>query len=89
MAESITPEVLAQADLRGYVHREISQVMEGMMARLTADKEAGLLKEEFDPQVVVPVIITYLQGVWRMALISYDRYRFEQQMDVFLTGLGL
>jgi TetR/AcrR family transcriptional regulator, transcriptional repressor for nem operon len=88
-AGSITREVLAEADLRKYVHQEISMVMEGMTARLTADKEAGLLPAQFNPQLVVPVIITYLQGVWRMALISYDRPQFERQIDVFLTGLGL
>lgn len=89
MAGSITREVLAEADLRKYVHQEISLVMKGMTERLTADKEAGLLPEQFNPQLVVPVIITYLQGVWRMALISYERSQFERQIDVFLTGLGL
>jgi TetR/AcrR family transcriptional repressor of nem operon len=47
------------------------------------------LPAEFDPQLVVPVIITYMQGLWRMALVSYDRPRFERQIDVFLSGLGL
>jgi TetR/AcrR family transcriptional regulator, transcriptional repressor for nem operon len=37
----------------------------------------------------VPVVSTYMQGLWRMALVSYDRSRFEQQIEVFLTGLGL
>jgi len=27
--------------------------------------------------------------LWRMALVSYDRNKFEQQIDTFLTGLGL
>ena len=38
---------------------------ERMAGRLSADKEAGLLPREFDPQLVVPVIVTYLQGLWR------------------------
>jgi TetR/AcrR family transcriptional repressor of nem operon len=37
----------------------------------------------------VPVIVTYLQGLWRMALVSYDRTQFERQIDLFLTSLGL
>jgi len=37
----------------------------------------------------VPVVVTYLQGLWRMALVSYERPRFERQIDMFLTGLGL
>jgi TetR/AcrR family transcriptional repressor of nem operon len=42
-----------------------------MAARLTADKEAG--PAEFEPQLVGPVIVTYLQGLWRMALVSCDQ----------------
>jgi TetR/AcrR family transcriptional repressor of nem operon len=60
-----------------------------MITRMSADKQAGLLAEKLDPHLVVPVIITYLQGIWRMALVSYERSRFEGQIDVFLTGLGL
>ncbi|MGH8781627.1 TetR/AcrR family transcriptional regulator [Paraburkholderia sp.] len=89
MAGSIAPEVLAEPELREYVEQQMSMAAEGMAARLTADKEAGLLPEEFAPQIVVPIIITYLQGVWRMALVSYDRARFERQIDLFLTCLGL
>ncbi|MGO9400733.1 MAG: hypothetical protein ACLP19_23240 [Xanthobacteraceae bacterium] len=29
------------------------------------------------------------QGIWRMALVDYDRPSFERQIDAFLTGLGL
>ena len=89
MAGSITREVLAEPDLREYVQEQMSSVSERMTARLRADKQTGLLPAEFDPETVVPVIVTYLQGLWRMALVSYDRPQFERQIDVFLTGLGL
>jgi TetR/AcrR family transcriptional repressor of nem operon len=56
---------------------------------MSADKRAGLLAEGFEPQLVAPVVLTYMQGLWRMALVSYERSRFERQIDVFLTGLGL
>lgn len=89
MAGSITREVLEEPDLREYVQQQLSTLAECMVALLNADKKAGLMPTEFDPELVVPVIITYLQGLWRMALVSYDRTRFEQQIDMFLTGLGL
>ncbi len=60
-----------------------------MVARLSEDKAAKRLPSEFDPELVVPIIATYLQGLWRMALVSYDRSRFEQQIDMFLSGLVL
>jgi TetR/AcrR family transcriptional repressor of nem operon len=89
MAGSITREVLAESELRKYVQQQMSMLTEGMTARLTADKEAGLLPADFDPHIVVPIIITYLQGLFRMALVSYDRPQFEQQINLFLTGLRL
>lgn len=89
MAGSLTPEVLAEPDLREYVEQQMAKVVEAMTARLDADKSAGLLPHSFESRLVVPVIVTYLQGIWRMALISYDRRRFEQQIDWFLTSLGL
>lgn len=89
MAGSITHEVLAEPDLREYVQQQMSMLAKRMTARLSADREAGLLPGEFDPQLVVPIIVTYLQGLWRMALVSYDRPQYERQIDVFLTGLGL
>jgi TetR/AcrR family transcriptional repressor of nem operon len=89
MAGSITREVLAEPELRKYVQQQMSMLTEEMTARLNADKEAGLLPADFDPQIVVPIIITYLQGIFRMALVSYDRTKFDRQIEVFLTGLGL
>lgn len=89
MAGSLTYEVMEEADLRAYIEGQLSMLAERMKQRLTADKKAGLLKAELDPQVVVPVIITYLQGLWRMALISYERKKFERQINLFLAGMGL
>lgn len=89
MAGSITREVMEEPDLREYVKEQMSLLAERMVARLNADKEAGVLSAELDPELVVPVVVTYLQGLWRMALVSYERPRFERQIDMFLTGLGL
>lgn len=89
MADSISHGVFAEAELRDYVLQQISNFAELMTARLRADKQAKLLPADFEPETVVPIIVTYLQGVWRMALVSYDRTRFERQNDAFLEALGL
>src|ERR1700739_4767113 len=80
MAGSITHEVMEEPDLHAYVQEQMSRLAERMVTRLNADKQAGLLPAEFDPELVVPVVITYLQGLWRMALVSYERPRFERQI---------
>jgi TetR/AcrR family transcriptional regulator, transcriptional repressor for nem operon len=89
MAGSLTHEVLDEAELRQYIEGRISTIQDAMIARMSADKRDGLLAEGFEPELVVPVVSTYMQGLWRMALVSYERTRFERQIDVFLTGLGL
>jgi TetR/AcrR family transcriptional regulator, transcriptional repressor for nem operon len=89
MAGSLTHEVMKEADLRTYVEGQLATLAKRMTERFLADKESGLLSALFDPQLVVPVIVTYLQGLWRMALISNDRPSFEKQIDLFLAGLGL
>ena len=70
MAASVTGEVLAEPRLKKFIQHEISKMSEAMIARLKADQQAGLLPPDFDPATVVPIIITYIQGQWRMALIS-------------------
>lgn len=89
MAGSLTHEVLDEAELRQYIEGRISTLQDGMIARMSADKRDGLLAAGFEPQLIVPVVLTYMQGLWRMALVSYERSRFEQQIEVFLTGIGL
>jgi TetR/AcrR family transcriptional regulator, transcriptional repressor for nem operon len=89
MAGSLTHEVLDEAELREYIEGRISTLQDRMIARMNADKRDGLLAADFEPQLVVPIVSTYMQGLWRMALVSYERSRFERQIDVFLTGLGL
>ena len=89
MAGSLTPEVLDEPELREYVEEQMSLLSKAMVARLRADQQNGRLADELDAQLVAEVIITYLQGIWRMALVSYQRSHFERQIGVFLMGLGL
>jgi TetR/AcrR family transcriptional repressor of nem operon len=38
---------------------------------------------------VATIIVTFVQGLWRMALISYDRPKLERQISMLLTALNL
>ena len=89
MADALAPDVLAQPELRTYIQDQVSSWTEQVVRRFEADKERGLLPESFDPQAVVPIIITYIQGLWRVALVSYDRQKLQIQIDTLLTALGL
>lgn len=89
MAAMVSEEVLADADLRRLVEDGMA-AFEAMLARrLRRDQDAGQLQVDLDPQTVAAVVATYAQGLWRMAMVDYDRLRFERQVDAFLTGFGL
>ena len=89
MAASFNREVIEEPELKDYVENEFANVIALVTSRLKADKEAGLLPPDFEPHLIAPIIMTYLQGVFRIALVSYDRPQLEKQMDLFLTSLGL
>ncbi len=89
MAAMASEEVLADPDLREMVEGGLSRMRALIVKRLNQDRDAGVLPPDLDPQTIASVIMTYAQGIWRMALVDYDRPRFERQIDVFLTGLHL
>ncbi len=85
---SVSWGVFTDLNLRNPVQDELIVVQERLVARLTSGKEARELPPDFDPSIVAPIIATYLHGLFRSALASYDRPRLEREIDVFLTGLG-
>jgi TetR/AcrR family transcriptional repressor of nem operon len=89
LAAMATEEVLAEPDLRKRGTDGLKNLQSLLCERLSQDRDKGLLPPSLDPRTVAAVIVTYLQGVWRMALVDYKRPSFERQIEAFLTGLGL
>jgi TetR/AcrR family transcriptional repressor of nem operon len=89
LARSVSSDVLAERDLQKFVQTDIAAVVGALSDRLRSAKDSGELPSEFDAEGVAQIIATYLQGLFRVALLSYDRSQFEQQVDLFLTSLGL
>lgn len=89
MAAMASEEVLSEPDLRAFIEGCMRSFHASLAGRLREDRESGLLPAALDPETIAAVITTYAQGVWRMALVDYDRPTFERQIDAFLTGLGL
>jgi TetR/AcrR family transcriptional repressor of nem operon len=89
MAAMASEEVLSEPDLRKLVEDGLGSFHARLVERLSQDRDEGRLPATLDPHVTASVVVTYLQGIWRMALVDYDRPRFERQIDAFLSGLGL
>ncbi len=89
MAGSISRDVLDEKEIREYIVGEGVASGGRFVELLRSAQEAGELPKQFKPAVVAQIIGTYIQGMSRAALISYDRQRIERQVEVLLTGLGL
>jgi TetR/AcrR family transcriptional repressor of nem operon len=89
LAGAIVPDVLAEAELGAYIQEQALGWTSQMADRFRAEKEQGILPASFDPEAVAAIIVTFIQGLWRIALISYDRAKLESQVDTLLTSLGL
>ncbi len=89
IARSVSSDVFAERDLRKFVQSDMAAFVSALSERLKSAKDTGELPPEFKPEVVAQIIGTYLQGLYRTALLCYDRPQLERQIDLFLTSLGL
>ncbi len=89
MAAMICEDVLADDDLKTIVEATLSNFRVRLTARLINERDQGLLRPDLDAAATASVIITYAQGLWRMAMVDFDRASFEQQIELLLSGLGL
>ena len=89
LAAMVSEEILSDPELKIHIEHGMKNIHARLTERLREDRDAGLLPAELDPGTIASVIVTYMQGIWRMAVVQYDRPRFERQTNALLTGLGL
>jgi TetR/AcrR family transcriptional regulator, transcriptional repressor for nem operon len=89
MAASLSSDVLSSRDVRKHVVGEM-QTMQGMLVRrLEQARTDGELAKSFEATVAAEVIVTYLQGFFRVVRVLHDRQQMERQIESLLRGLGL
>ncbi|MEA5670251.1 hypothetical protein VA602_02735 [Pseudomonas sp. MH2] len=81
--------MLVDDELRLRAEQALADLKAMFAGRLAEDRERGELPSSMDPPWNAAIIATYLKGLWRMALVEYERPAFERQIDAFLTALGL
>jgi TetR/AcrR family transcriptional regulator, transcriptional repressor for nem operon len=89
MAASLSSDVLSSRDLKKHVLDEMRGLREALVQRLVAAKVAGELPRGFDTAIAAEVIVTYLQGFYRVVRVLHDRAHMERQIETLLSGLGL
>jgi len=86
IAATVTEDVLDDADLRQRATQGIKDLEAHFAACLARDVQPD---PAAGPDVLAAILTAYVQGLWRMALVDYDRRRFETQTEALLAGLGL
>jgi len=89
VARSVSSDVMADRDLKKSVQSDMTAFVGAFSKRLQSAKGTGELPSQFEVEVVAQIIATYLQGLFRSALLGYDRPQLERQIDQLLTSLGL
>jgi TetR/AcrR family transcriptional repressor of nem operon len=89
MAGSLSSDVLEIAAFNEYVLGEMRLFEKALADRLAAAKKAGELGADFKPEIAAQVIVTYLQGFFRVVRVLKDRREMERQIEALLVGLGL
>jgi TetR/AcrR family transcriptional repressor of nem operon len=89
MAGSLSNDVLSARDLKDYIVAEMEALRQVLVRRLDMAKARAELPASFESDVVADVIITYLQGFFRVVRVLRKRAEMEQQIEQLLVGLGL
>ena len=89
LAGSLSSDVLSERDLKRFVVSEMNAFSECFTQRLMAAKESGQLPPEFDVESAAQVLVTYLQGLFRVAGVLQTRAQIERQIERLLQGLAL
>lgn len=89
MAASLSGDVLKARDVRRYVVGEMQSLQGALVARLDAARKSGELARSFRSELAAQVIVTFLQGFYRVVRVLNDRPQMEHQVEALMEGLGL
>ena len=89
LAASMSGDVLAERELKLCVIQEMKTFSGVFTERLRAAKKARELPRDFDVEVAAQVLMTYLQGLFRVIRVLMTRAEMEHQIETLLIRLGL
>jgi hypothetical protein len=81
--------VMEESELGFYVKEQMAGFEKYFYERLEEAKKSGELPEDFQSEVTAGVIVTYLQGFFRVVHALKSRQEMWRQIDILLNSLGL
>ena len=89
LSGSLSSDVLAERDLQRSVVRDMKAFCGQFVERLESARQSGELPRDFNAEVAAQVLVTYLQGLFRVVRVLQSRAELERQIDALLNGLGI
>jgi TetR/AcrR family transcriptional repressor of nem operon len=89
LSASLSNDVLAERELERCVLSDMKAFFNVFKERLEGAKQSKELPEDFNVEVAAHVIVTYLQGLFRVIRVLQNRAQVEQQVEMLLRGIGL
>jgi hypothetical protein len=89
LSGSLCSEIFAERELGRIVVNDMRAFTAAFIQRLESAKKAGELAAGFDATVAAQVMVTYLQGLFRVVRVLQDRAEIDRQIEMLLNGLGL
>jgi TetR/AcrR family transcriptional repressor of nem operon len=89
MARSLSTDVLDDDKLRPYVTSGMDLFEKHFVLRLQKAKKERELPADFPAETAAQIVITYLQGFFRVVHVLKNRQQMWRQVETLLGGLGL
>jgi TetR/AcrR family transcriptional repressor of nem operon len=89
LAQSLSAEVMEESGLECYVKEQMAGFERQFAGRLKQAKRSGELPRDFPEQVTAAIIVTYLQGFFRLVQVLKSRQEMEREIETLLNRLGL
>jgi TetR/AcrR family transcriptional regulator, transcriptional repressor for nem operon len=89
LSASLSGDVLEERELKRCVLMDMKAFAGAFTGRLRAAKKRGELPKDFNVEVAAQLVVTYLQGMFRVIRVMLTRREVERQIEALLGGLGL
>lgn len=89
MTNSLSSEVLENAGFKKYVLDEMRGFSHSLGSKLETAVKSGEFPKTLNAFITAEIIVTYIQGLFKMSLIASDVNHLKKQTEKFLESLGL
>lgn len=89
MANSLSADVIAENDLRKYLAEGFEYFEKIFVDRFEKAKSQGELPKQFKSQLTAEFVVTFLQGLFRVSLVTKSPIQCKRQIQFFLENTGL